>query len=79
MKSIPCDYSDIRLPPKVQMRRVERVIAEELTELQRMILTEIYYGGKTQAEIARERGVSRSTVCRTLQRAENRLRRFLRY
>lgn len=79
MKNIPCDYTDIRLPRDVQMRRMERVIQSELTELQRDVLLAVYYGGKTQAEIAQERGVSRSTVCRTLQRAENRLRRFLRY
>lgn len=79
MKNIPCDYTDIRLPRDVQMRRMERVIQSELTELQRDVLLAVYYGGKTQAEIAQERGVSRSTVCRTLQRAESRLRRFLRY
>lgn len=79
MKNIPCDYTDIRLPRDVQMRRMERVIQSELTQLQRDVLLAVYYGGKTQAEIAQERGVSRSTVCRTLQRAESRLRRFLRY
>lgn len=61
------------------MRRMERVIHSELTELQRDVLLAVYYGGKTQAEIAQERGVSRSTVCRTLHRAERRLQRFLRY
>ena len=60
------------------MRRMERVIRSELTELQRDVLLAVYFGGKTQAQIAQERGVSRSTVCRTLHRAENRLRRFLR-
>ena len=61
------------------MRRMERVIRSELTELQRDVLLAVYFGGKTQAQIAQERGVSRSTVCRALHRAENRLRRFLRY
>lgn len=61
------------------MRRMERVIRSELTELQRDVLLAVYFGGKTQAQIAQERGVSRSTVCRTLHRAEARLRRFLRY
>ena len=79
MKNIPCDYTDIRLPRAVQMRRMERVIRSELTELQRDVLLAVYFGGKTQAQIAQERGVSRSTVCRTLHRAEARLRRFLRY
>ena len=79
MKSIPSDYSDLRLPRQVQLRRMERVIRDELTERQREVLLAVYYGGKSQAEIADERGVSRSTVCRTLRRAEERLRRFLRY
>lgn len=51
----------------------------ELTPLQREILTAVYYDGKTQAELARERGVNPSTIHRTLHRAEDRLRRFLRY
>ena len=79
MKNIPCDYTDIRLPRAVQMRRMEHVIRSELTELQRDVLLAVYFGGKTQAQVAQERGVSRSTVCRTLHRAEARLRRFLRY
>lgn len=79
MKTIPCEYSDIRLPPQVQLKRMRRVMAQELTDCQREILEAIYFGGKTQAQIAAERGVNRSTVCRTLRRAETRLRRFLRY
>ena len=79
MKNIPCDYSDVRLPRAVQLRRIEHVIREELTELQRQVLLAVSCCGRSQAEIARARGVSRSTVCRTLRRAETRLRRFLRY
>lgn len=79
MINIPSEYSDVRLPRQVQLRRVERVIRDELTPSQREVLLAVYYGGKTQAQVAKERGVSRSTVCRTLRRAETRLRRFLRY
>ena len=79
MINIPSDYSDIRLPRQVQLRRIRRVIRDELTPSQREVLLSVYYGGKTQAQVAAERGVSRSTVCRTLHRAEARLRRFLRY
>jgi len=79
MINIPSEYSDVRLPRQVQLRRVERVIRDELTPSQREVLLAVYYGGKTQAQVAKERGVSRSTVCRTLHRAETRLRRFLRY
>lgn len=79
MKDILCEYSDPRLPRQVQLRRLQHVIENELTKLQRQVLEEVYYGGKSQKQIAQERGVSRSTVCRTLHRAETRLRRFLRY
>lgn len=79
MKNIPCDYSDLRLPPQIQLRRIRRVMAAELTDMQRLVLEAVYFSGKSQAEIAQERGVCRSTVCRTLHRAEQRLRRFLRY
>lgn len=79
MKTIPCEYSDLRLPPQVQLKRMRSVMEHELTERQREVLDAVYFGGKSQAQIAAERGVNRSTVCRTLQRAETRLRRFLRY
>ena len=58
---------------------MEAVIANELTELQRQTLTAYYFGQQTIPQIAAARGVNKSTVCRTLQRAEAKLRRFLRY
>lgn len=79
MKNILSDYNDLRLPREVQLRRLRRVMQDELTQLQRTVLEAVYFGGKTQTQIAQERGVNRSTVCRTLHRAEKRLRRFLRY
>lgn len=79
MKDILSEYCDPHLPRAVQLRRLKRVIARELTALQREILCAVYYEGKTQKQIAQERGVSCSTVCRTLHRAEARLRRYLRY
>jgi RNA polymerase sigma-70 factor (ECF subfamily) len=79
MKNILYEYSDIRLPKEVQLRRIRKVIDNELTASQRDVLLGIYFEQKTQTQIAQERGVCRSTVCRTLHRAENRLRRCLRY
>ena len=72
-------YLGTRLPREVQLKRVQRVIKEELTELQRQTLTDYYFHQQTIPQIARERGVNKSTVCRTLRRAEERLRRYLRY
>ena len=72
-------YKGIRLPKEVQMKRVHRVIEEELTPLQREALIAYYIQGQTIPEIARDRGVQKSTISRTLHRAEEKLRRFLKY
>ncbi len=80
MKNIRYDgYKGIRLPKQVQLQRVQRVIQEELTELQRQTLTDYYFREMTIPQIAEERGVNKSTVSRTLRRAEEKLRRYLRY
>jgi RNA polymerase sigma factor (sigma-70 family) len=52
---------------------------EELTQLQRETLLAYYFQEKSITEIAEERGVNKSTVCRTLHRAETKLRRYLKY
>ena len=52
---------------------------EELTELQRYTLCAYYFHQQSLTRIARDRGVNKSTVCRTLHRAEEKLKRFLRY
>ena len=72
-------YQGPRLPREVQLKRVQRVIKEELTELQRQTLTAYYFHRQTIPQIARERGVNKSTVSRTLRRAEEKLRRYFRY
>ena len=80
MKNILYDgYEGPRLPREMQLKRVQRVIREELTEKQREILLAYYIRNLTIPQIAAERGVHKSTVSRTLHRAENKLRRFLRY
>ena len=72
-------YQGPRLPREVQLKRIQRVIREELTELQRATLLEYYFQEKSITEIAQDRGVNKSTVCRTLHRAEKKLRRYLKY
>ena len=61
------------------MERIRRVIQEELTELQREVLIAYYFQEINIPQIARERGVNKSTVSRTLRRAEDTLRRYLKY
>ena len=72
-------YLGPRLPRDVQLKRVQRVIQEELTQLQREVLIAYYFQDQSVTQIALERGVNKSTVCRTLHRAEEKLRRYLKY
>ena len=72
-------YRGPRLPRDMQMERVRRVVFEELTPLQREVLLAFYFRQQSLTAIARERGVNKSTVCRTLHRAEEKLRRYLKY
>ena len=72
-------FSSLRLPKQLQLQRVRRVIREELTPLQRETLLDFYFRELTITEIDQRRGVYKSTVTRTLERAEKRLRRFLQF
>ncbi len=72
-------YLGPRMPRDVQLKRVQRVIREELTPLQRQTLLAYYFEERTIPQIAADRGVNKSTVSRTLHRAEDKLRRFLKY
>ena len=72
-------FSFRHIPREQQIRRMKMVIREELTELQRYTILAYYFENKTLVQIAQERNVNKSTVCRTLKRAENKLRRFLQY
>ena len=80
MKNILYDgYEGPRLPRQLQIKRVQRVIREELTPIQREVLLAYYIQEQTIPQIAENRGVNKSTVSRTLHRAEEKLRRYLRY
>ncbi len=72
-------YLGPRLPQKVQLDRVRRVLREELTEKQQEVLLAYYIHRQNIPQIAKARGVHKSTVSRTLKRAEDKLRRYLRY
>lgn len=80
MKNIVFDgYQGLRLPREVQLRRVKKVIENELSPLQRETLMAYYFQRETIPQIALRRGVNKSTVCRTLQRAERKLQQYLKY
>ena len=72
-------YLGPRLPREIQLQRVRRVIREELTDLQREVLTAYYFQEMTIPQIAQIRGVNKSTISRTLKRAEQKLQRYLKY
>ena len=75
MKAIGYEgYQGPRLTRQEQLARMHRVIENELTEKQRRAVLGYYVDKKTMPELAREFGVCKSTVCRTIQRAEKRLR-----
>lgn len=62
-----------------QLERIQKVIRHELTPLQREALTDHYFNDLSISQIAQKRGVNKSTVSRTIHRAEVRLRRCLKY
>jgi RNA polymerase sigma-70 factor (ECF subfamily) len=72
-------YEGPRLPPKVQMQRLRRVIDRELSPKQREVLIAYYFQDKTITEIAAERGIQKSSAWRCLRRAEKRVRLCLKY
>ena len=69
----------LELPKEVQIQRILRVMEQELTEKQRAYLCAFYFQEESPSQIARRFGVHRSTVQRTIARAEDRLRRHLTY
>lgn len=80
MKNTPSEeYLGPRLPRDVQLKRVKNVMLFELTELQRQAMTDHYINKMSVTEIARLRGVNKSTVSRTLARARRKVQRFLKY
>ena len=72
-------YRGPRMSREMLMARVRNVIDNELTDKQRRALEDYYLARKTIPALAAEYGVNKSTVSRTLKRAEARLRRFLKY
>ena len=72
-------YEGPRLSPATQMQRIRRVIERELTRKQREIILAYYFQDKSIPDIAAERGIHKSSVCRCLRRAEQRVRMYLKY
>ena len=73
------DLFGLHLPKNVQLSRMRQVIQEVLSPAQREVLVAYYFHRKSIPQIAREKGVQKSTVWRTLRRAEHNLRQQLKY
>ena len=80
MRNIRYDSeTGLELPREIQLKRLLRVINNELTPRQKQVLDLYFFEEKSPVQIARELEIHRSTALRTLRRAENRVRRFLQY
>lgn len=73
------EYTGPRYSRETQRQRMKRVIDAELTEKQRAALLGYYVEQKNICQLARELGIDKSSVSRRIQRAEHRLRKYLRY
>lgn len=80
MKNIPSDLPFPHyIPRELQLSRLRQILEQELSPRQRETVEAYYFENKTMDRIAREQGVNRSTVSRTLKRGMKNLERFLRY
>ena len=68
-----------RMTKEEAKRRISRVVAEELSQVEREVLVSYYLREMKIPEIALERGVNKSSVSRALSRAETKLKKYLRY
>lgn len=64
---------------KHQKEILGRIIQGELTECQRQTFLAYHLQGLTMTRIAAIQGVNKSTVCRTLKRAEQKIYRITKY
>lgn len=60
-------------------RNIRRVCASELTEKQAEVIRLYYDAGMSIPQIAREKGVHKSSVSRMLSRGRKTLKRYLQY
>ena len=71
--------NESRLENEKRKKVLIRILNEELTDLQRQTFWDYHFQKKSICRIAREREVEKSTVSRTLRRAEEKVTRYLKY
>ena len=80
MKSTPFDGGKATQKEREkQLKRVYRILNQELTPAQREVYTAHYLQGMSLPAIARMRGVNKTSVYRIFYRAEKKMRKFLMY
>jgi RNA polymerase sigma factor (sigma-70 family) len=72
-------YLGRRMTKEEAKRRIARVVAAELTEIEREVLVAYYLQEERIPAIAKARGVNKSSVSRALRRAEQKLKKYLKY
>ena len=79
---IDTDYAENAFQERSSEKKMiilKRILNCELTELQRQTFLAYHFQMKSIPQIAEERGVNKSTVCRTLRLAEKKVLRFTKY
>lgn len=80
MKNIQYEgYMGRRMTRDEAKKRISRVVMGELSDVEREVLIAYYIQEERIPAIARARGVNKSSVSRALHRAEEKLRKFLKY
>ncbi|MDR0983793.1 MAG: sigma-70 family RNA polymerase sigma factor [Ruminococcus sp.] len=64
---------------KKQVSQIYKIIAGELTPSQREIFLLRYVDNLKQKEIAEKLGINKSTVSRTLKRASDNIKKYVKY
>ncbi len=72
-------YTGKRMKPSIAKKRMMTIIEHELTPRQQEILFAYYYDNKNIPTLAKEMGVHKSTISRSLRRSESRIRQILQY
>ncbi len=64
---------------EIMKYELKKAMDSELTDRQRLMVTEFYFDGLSVTEIAKNHNISKSTVSRHLSRARERLKGALKY
>lgn len=73
------DREDNSAETRTEKTILMRIIQEQLTDKQREYLIEFFVNEKSQCEIAKERGLNKSTVSVGINRALDNIHKYLKY